>query len=65
MEDKFPETIFVSECGSGEDAYLAANRTEHTAIAGTDDGTEAEVAEYRLVKVTRLKIVTTVTTVDA
>ncbi len=60
MEKKFPQTLFVSECGSGEDVFLSANRSEQAAITATENETEAEVAEYRLVKVSRRKINTTV-----
>jgi hypothetical protein len=60
---EFPETLYISECGSGDDAYLGAAETEREAIKATDDEIEALVAEYKLVAVRNRKIESSV--VDA
>lgn len=60
MEDMFPDTVYLSQAGSGDDAYLNASKTETEAIKATDEETSAVVAEYRLVKVRHRAIVTTI-----
>ncbi len=60
MEDKFPQTVFLSEAGSGEDAYLSASKTEEEAIKVTDDESTALVAEYKLIAVRKRQISTSV-----
>lgn len=63
MEEIFPQTLFISQGGSGEDVYLSAFTTEESAIKATDDEQVADVAEYQLVVVRKRMISTSV--VDA
>ena len=63
MEEKVPETMFLSVCGSGEDEWLSASKTEADAVKNTDDEDVALVGEYKLVAVRNRRIVTSV--VDA
>ena len=60
MEETFPKTLFISQAGSGDDAYLSACKTEEQAIKATDDETTAYIAEYQLIAVSRRKLITTV-----
>ena len=57
---KFPKTLFVSIAASGNDAYLDVNETEEMAIKHTEDELTARVAEYKLVKIRKRTIVTTI-----
>jgi hypothetical protein len=65
MEEIFPDVLYISQSGNGEDVYLSASKTEQEAIAATDESDRALVAEYRLVKKRQRKIVTSVEDDDA
>jgi hypothetical protein len=60
MEEQFPETVFLSQCGEGEDKWLSASKIEVEAVKATEDGENAKVAEYRLVSLRDRRLVTTV-----
>lgn len=56
----FPKTVYLSIGGGGDDSYLSASNTEQDAIKATDDGAQAQVAEYRLVSVRKRRLHTAV-----
>jgi len=64
VNESFPKTVFISIAGSGENSYLSASETEKEAIAATDDGLHAEVAEYRRVSIRKRQLHTAVIDAD-